>query len=123
MNERTLLSFIVYGVRKDNIQNFPAVFINGVVRVLTMEGIDETVIDKVLGEYSQIALTKTDSKSLLGNMTDLVHMYTHLVLYDGGLINVDLFEVIARINRTPQRNIRWHNSAQAVKDILSAKRH
>lgn len=121
MNERTLLSFIIYGIRKDNIKNFPIVFVNGIERVLTMEGIEESIIEKVLSEYMEISLTKTDSKSVVGNMNDLVSLYTHFILYDGGLKYTDLFEVITKINRTPQRNIGWQNSVEAMRDILSSK--
>lgn len=118
MNERTLLLFIIIGIRKDNIGNFPLVFVNGVERVLMMEGVDEIMIDAVLNDYKEIHITKTDSKSLLGNMNDLVNLYKHFVIYDGGLKRTDLFEVIASINRTPQRNIGWQNSIEAMKDIL-----
>ena len=121
MNERTLLSFIIFGIRKDNIKNFPIVFVNGIERVLTMEGFDDNIIDKVLSEYTHIFLTKTDSKSLLGNMNDLVNLYAHFVLSAGGLKQADLFDVIARINRTPQRTIGWQNSVEAVKEIIGTK--
>jgi Domain of unknown function (DUF6933) len=121
MNERTLLSFIIYGIRKDNIKNFPIVFFNGVERVLIMEGVDTHIVEEVLSDYTQIFFTKTDNKSSLGNMNDLVSLYTHFVLSGGGLKQVDLFDVIAQINRTPQRNIGWANSIESVKDILYAK--
>ena len=122
MNERTLASFIIFGIRKDNIKDFPMAFTHGVEQLLSMEGVDQTVIDKVLEQYSQISLTKTDSKSLLGNMNDLVNLYTHFILSDGGFKFADLFEVIARINRTPQRNIGWLNSAKALNEILNSTR-
>ncbi|MGD8572087.1 MAG: hypothetical protein PVH98_06460 [Gammaproteobacteria bacterium] len=122
MNERTLASFIVFGIRKDNIKNFPLAFIHGVEQLLTTEGIEKPLIDKVLDQYRQITLTKTDNKSLIGNMNDLVNHYTYLVLDDGGLDHVDLADVIARINRTPQRNIGWLNSAKALNEILNSTR-
>lgn len=118
MNERTLLSFIIYGIRKDNIKNFPVVFVNGIERVLAMEGVRQDIIDKILEQHSTIFFTKTHSNSLRGNMNDLVNMYKHIVLYDGGLKHTDLFDVIAQVNRTPQRNIGWRNSVDAMFDIL-----
>ena len=51
MNERTLLSFIIYGIRKDNIKNFPVVFVNGIERVLAMEGVRQDIIDKILEQH------------------------------------------------------------------------
>ena len=123
MNEKTLLSFVIYGIKKTNIKNFPLIFINGLEQCLAMEDIESRQIEKVLSEYTNMFLTKTDSKSFLGNMNDIVSLYTHFVLYDGGLNQVDLSEVIARINRTPQRNIGWQNSIAAVKGILQSARH
>ena len=122
MNERTLASFIIFGIRKDNIKDFPLAFVHGVEQLLSMEGINKTVIDKVLEQYREISFTKTDSKSLLGNLNDLVNLYTHFILSDGGLKYADLYEVISRINRTPQRNIGWLNSAKALNEILNATR-
>jgi hypothetical protein len=122
MNERTLASFLIFGIRKDNIKNFPLAFIHGVEQLLSMEGIKQTVIDQVLDQYSEISFTKTDSKSLLGNMNDLVFLYTHTILSDGGWQYADLYSVIAQINRTPQRNIGWLNSAKALKEVLNTTR-
>ena len=122
VNEITLLSFIMYGIRKDNIKKFPDIFINGVEQVLAMTGVRENIIKNVVSEYSSIILTKTDSKKVLGNMNDLIWMYTNHVQSDGGFKHVDLFEVIARINRTPQRNIGWNYSDEITKELLSATR-
>jgi hypothetical protein len=48
MNERTLLSFIIYGIRKNDIENFPVVSLNGIERVLALEGFPDNTIDIVL---------------------------------------------------------------------------
>lgn len=122
MNERTLASFILFGLRKDNIKDFPRAFVHGVEQLLSMENIAAPVIDKVMEQYSQITFTKTASKSLLGNMSDLVNLYTHYILDNGGFEYADLFDVIARVNRTPQRNIGWIHSAKALDEVLSTAR-
>jgi hypothetical protein len=119
VNERTLLSFVAYGIQKDNIKNFPVIFLSGLAQVLAMEGINEDIIKKVLDEYSDIFLTKTDSKKVLGNMTDLVWLYSDFILSDGGFENIDLLDIISRINKVPQRNIAWQYSIEATKEILN----
>ncbi|MCI0506344.1 MAG: hypothetical protein L0Z73_09580 [Gammaproteobacteria bacterium] len=123
MNERTLLSFIIYGIRKDNIRNFPLVFIHGVEQLLTIEGFDDFIIDRVLEEYSQMNLTKTNNKSLLGNMNDLVHLYTDYVLHEGRFKHADLPDIIHKINRAPQRNLVRRNSIEAAREILNKASH
>ena len=123
MNERTLLSFIIIGIIKDNIKNFPIVFINGIERILTMLDIDDAVIEKVLSEHMVIDLTRTGSKKLLGNMNELVSLYKHFVFHDGGLKHTDLFEVIAAINSFPQRNLGWQSPTETVKAIFATEKH
>jgi hypothetical protein len=83
-----------------------------------MEGIETNKINKVFEGYDSYEFTKTNSKSVLGNMNDLVDLYKHSILYDGGLKYVDLGELIKQINRTPQRNLGWSNSIRIVKELL-----
>jgi hypothetical protein len=68
--------------------------------------------------YDACEFTKTTSRSLLGNMNDLVDLYRHHLLYDGGFNYVNSGEVIMRINRTPQGNLGWSNSSKIVKELL-----
>ena len=118
MNEKTLLSFIIYGVRKDNVQKFTIMFLAGVEKVLVLEGVEESLILKILMQYDQVNMTKTMSKSLLGSMSDLVFLYTHYILSSGGLKATDLNDVIYRINRTPQKNLSYMKSAEILKQLV-----
>ena len=65
MSERTLLSFIIFGIRKDNIKDLPIVFHNGLRQLLLIEGLDSNVISNVTKECREIELTKTTSPSVL----------------------------------------------------------
>lgn len=118
MNERTLLSFIIFGVRSDNLKNFISSFQLGLVQVLEMIGAKQGQMEHVLSEYESYCYTKTISKSVIGNMNDLVDMYQHMVWYEGGLENCDLSEIIFKINQTPQRNIDWNYSSTLAMEIL-----
>lgn len=119
INEKTLLSFILYGVKNSDIRNIHHLLINGLEQTLTVENIEMSKLYKVLNEYSEIRLTKTDNRKVLGNMNDLTDLYKHIIHTDGGLQNLNLTEVIMRINRTPQRNLDWSYSIDLVKEILS----
>ena len=121
MNERTLLSFIIFGVKKSNIKKMPEIFLNGLGQILTIEGIELNRINRVLEGYESYEFTKTSSKKLIGNMNDLVEMYKHFILYDGGFKNCDVGSIILQINRTPQRNLEWSNSIEVAKELLRAK--
>lgn len=118
MNERTLLSFIIFGVKKSNVQKMPEVFLRGLDQVLTLEGFDTAEIDLVFDGYETIEFTKTDSRRMLGNMNDLASLYRHFILSDGGFDHCDLNEIISEINRSPQRNLEWSMSIEVVRDLL-----
>jgi len=121
MNEKTLLSFIIFGVKKSNVSKTPEFFFRGLEQVLAMEGFEASKLNKVFEGYGSYEFTKTNSKSVLGNMNDLVDLYKHSILYDGGLKYVDLGELIKQINRTPQRNLGWSNSIEIVKELLEGE--
>ncbi|MCW8933227.1 MAG: hypothetical protein OQK98_00750 [Gammaproteobacteria bacterium] len=121
VNERTLLSFILYGIKKSNISNIHEAFLKALNQLLMLEGIDYSVIDKLNNEYLNLQYTKTGSKQVLGNMNDLMSLYKHFIYSDGGLKHCDLTEIIHRINRTPQKNIGWGYSIDLAKELLLCK--
>ena len=121
MNEKTLLSFIVYGIKKANIEHIHEIFLKCLNQVLLMEGVDYSVINKLNDEYVALSYTKTNSKKILGNMTDLVNLYTHFIYYEGGLKACDMLEIIHKINKIPQRNLEWGYAIDATKELLSAE--
>ena len=118
VNERTLLSFILYGIKKSNITNMHEMFLKALNQLLLMEGVDYPVIDKLNNEYLHLEYTKTNSKKVLGNMNDLMSLYKHFIYSDGGLQYCDLTEIIHQINKTPQKNIGWGYSIDLAKELL-----
>ncbi len=121
VNERTLLSFILYGVKKSNISHIHETFVKALNQLLLMEGIDYPVLDKINNEYNHLEYTKTNSRSVLGNMNDLMYFYKHFIYSAGGLKHCNLDDIIQRINRTPQKNIGWGYSIDLAKDLLQLK--
>lgn len=119
MNEKTLLSFVIYGIKKSNIQKMPAAFIHGLTQLLALEGLPEPAIRRALAHSDPILLARTDSRRLLGNLNDLVAMYRHAILWEGGLAACNLGGIIADINRTPQRNIGWAFSIDLARELLT----
>lgn len=118
VNEKTLLSFIVFGVKKSNIDKVPEIFLNSLFHLLTLEGFGDDAIESVFQGYESLEFTKTNSRKVLGNMNDLVDMYRHHILYEGGFRSADIGSIIMRVNRTPQRNLGWSNSIEMVRDLL-----
>jgi len=121
VNERTFLSFIVYSISKRNIKDIKEIFINKLCQLLSLEGFSKNDIENNMKGCEEIQYTVTNSKTVLGNVNDIVHLYKHSILYDGGLKSCNLSEIIAQINRTPQRNLNWSNSIETVKEIITMK--
>lgn len=118
MNERTLMSFIVYGLKKSNCSDLHPIFLGGIEQLLQMEDVPEDRIGQIIKTYAAIRYAKTDNRASLGNMNDLVFAYKVFVLDGGGFSHCDLYETIHRINRTPQRNLGWRYSVEAMREIL-----
>jgi hypothetical protein len=118
VNEKTLFSFILFGVKKSNIKNIPETFLKGLDQLLTIEGFDIGQVNKVFSGYEQYEFTKTISKGVIGNMNDLVSLYKNSIQYEGGYKNIDVGELILKINRTPQKNLGWSYSIDLVRELI-----
>ncbi len=118
MNERTLLSFVIFGARKEHVKAFSDIFLRGVDQLLSIEGIDDEAIDRVLSDYETLEYTATSDRKVLGNMNDLMDLYKHFIFHGGGYKNCDLWSIISRINRTPQRNLGWMFSIDVAGELL-----
>jgi len=118
MNERTLLSFVLTGVKKtkakDAVESFPI----GLEQLLNFEDVDGNSIELVIQDCCNIEITPTNSRKLLGNMNDLIYLYQSLITAEGGLANCDMTSIIMNINRTPQRVLDWENSITVTKALL-----
>lgn len=119
MNEKTLLSFVIYGIKKSNVQQMPSAFVRGLIQLLELERFPEPAVRCALAGSELIVLARTDSRRLLGNLNDLVAAYRHAILWEGGLAACNLGGIIADINRTPQRNIGWGYSIDLARELLT----
>ena len=93
-------------------------FIRGLEQVLRYEGIDLKKIEFVLNQFELIEITKTNSRSLLGNLNDLIYLYKSMIYARGGLKYCDLTKIIQRINRTPQKNLGWSLSIEKINELI-----
>ena len=118
MNERTLLSFVRFGLRKDNAKDLELVAIKSIAQLLEHEGFTDSEIEFVLSDYMRIEVTKTDNRKALGSLNDLVRLYDVHIYSDGGFASCDLTAIMANVNRTPQRNIGWRYSIDVVKELI-----
>lgn len=120
MNEKTLLSFFLFGMKKSNTrkETFPELCLNGIFQLMKIEGFSVESIDVLLESTRECRYMKTTDRKALGNVNDLMFLYEHMILSEGGLEYCDLTGIIKKINRTPQRNIGWGYSIDKAKEVL-----
>jgi hypothetical protein len=121
MSESTYLSFVLYQGRKPvTATTLPEVMLAGMKQLLQMGGYTEVVIESVLMFYHSGLFTKTDSRSVLGVLNDLVLCYQTAIDADGGMDSCDLTSIIMEMNKMPQRTLQWSNSWEAVQAKLES---
>jgi hypothetical protein len=120
MNERTLLSFIIVGAKKSNCSDLRRPFLDGLEQLLLLEEIPVADIERVIKEYASIGYAKTDSRSTIGNMNDLVYLYKYTILDKGGFTSCDVGKVIYNMNRRPQWKLDLGSSVEALRETFGA---
>lgn len=111
MSESTLLSFILFkGKKPVTAESLPNMLLAGLQQLLEMRGLPIAAVEKALLHYESGAYAKTDSRSSLGTLNDMVHIYRHMIEVSGGLASCDLTGIIMKINEMPQRKLDWSNS-------------
>ena len=121
MNEKTLYSFMAVGVKKSNINLIHETFIILLEKLLTNDGINQDKIIRTTDEYLEFEYTKTNSRTLLGNMNDIMSFYKHMIYSScSSLKYCDMWEIINNINRIPQRNIGWKYSVDAMRELITS---
>ena len=60
------------------------------MQALALEGIPDKCIESAVENYAEYQFTKTNSPKILGTINDLVDLYTHFILSEGGIKECDL---------------------------------
>src|SRR4030066_1868405 len=100
-NKKTLYTFLIPKVLKNNLKNIEEEFLINLNYNLQNEGFSLEVINKIMQEYQEIGFAKTVSKSVLGSMNDLAYQYEFEIMRSEGIDNIRIPQLNQRINRTP----------------------
>lgn len=111
MSEATLLSFILFqGKKSVSAESLPNMLLAGLEQLLQMRGISQDAINRALLPYHEGRFARTNSRSDLGSLNDLVQRYQWIIEEDGGLDQCDLTQIIMGTNAMPQRRLGWCTS-------------
>ena len=88
-------------------------------QLLFMENFNHEIVEKINDEYIDLEYTKTDSRSILGSMNDLMYHYEFMIYDGGGFKYCDLDAIISQVNRIPQLNTDHVYAIRAVRELLA----
>ena len=106
MEEKTFFSFIIIGVRKEHIKTLRKHFLEGLCLQLKAEGISPQTVLAFSNNETVLQYAKTDNRSKVGSMTDLINLYSAWIESAGGLSEIDVVEMGMKLNRVPQTNLK-----------------
>jgi len=122
-SEKTLYSFLIPKVRKENLTNIVDVFLYNLNINLQAEGFPIEVICRVMQECSDIGFAKTSSKQVLGSMNELAFQYQNVIVkHFGGLESISILGVNKEINRTIMGGIKYLHPIEALREFLTGER-
>ena len=116
-NAITLYSILVEYKKKDLV-DIGRFFRTNLRFNLLLEGFESEKVDRLLADYEEVTLAKTDSRSVLGSMNDLAWLYETYIISHGGLKIVTLSWATQEINRTPQLKRGGHYSIKLLKQKI-----
>lgn len=106
-----MLSFILLqGIKPVTVETLPNMMLAGLEQLLQMRGISKDAIERAMVPYHEGLFSKTESRSDLGSLNDLVQRYQWLIEREGGLDRCDLTAIIMGTNAMPQRRLGWCTS-------------
>jgi hypothetical protein len=117
-NDQTLYSLLVPWNKSPRLTDFMERFRFGLFKSLMSEGLAEVQIEYLLSEYTQVTITKTNSRSVLGSMNDLTIQIKSMILVSDGL-DVNFSEVNRQLNRIPMSAIKYKISIDELKRRLA----
>ena len=115
VNDKTLVNFITPDVSRAEIRNLNCLFKGYLRCVLADEGVIFPATEKIMSEYDEVGYAKTNSKSVLGSMSDLAFHYKYHIQEEGGVHSSAIPDIIRKLNHMPMGAIEYTYPIEALK--------
>lgn len=119
-NDNTLFNFLIPDVPRRQIRELDKLFLGFLQCILSDEGFDHSIKDKIQAEYQELGYAKSNNKSVLGSMIDLALHYKIHIQAEGGIYRCNLPEIIRKMNRMPMSAIEQVFAIDALKERLGS---
>jgi hypothetical protein len=117
-NEKTLYTFLIPKVKKENLKNIEDEFDIYLNYNLQCEGFGIEVINRVMQEYQEIGFAKTSNRQVLGSMNEFAFEYDYFIRREGGLEKARIFEINKEINRTPMSPLKFKYPIDGLRQLM-----
>ena len=117
-NEKTLYSFLIPKVKKENLRNIIDEFLLNLNMNLQAEGFPLEVINRVMQEYTDMGFAKTANRQVLGVMNDFAYAFEFDIVRAGGLDRIRILQINKQVNRTPSSPLKYKYPIDKIQDFL-----
>ena len=121
-HDETRLSCLSGAVRKPDVRDLGGLLRESLLEVLRDERLEAEEIERALQPLAGATLGPTDSRSVLGTMTDNIFQLRHHVEYGGGMARTNPLELARRLNHMPIFPIGGGYAIDALKERLTRPR-
>ena len=118
-NDKTYFNFLAIDVTRAEIRDMQGLFTRELTRALQAYDMAQAQIDRILGDYTEIGISNTNSRSVLGVMNDLAYNYKWVMEEAGSLVNVHYYDVLRSMNRMPCGAIDYASPIEELARVLS----
>ncbi len=105
MNDRTLYSVLLYGVKKNDFDNLGRRFVSGLTTNLQRDGFSVEVVASIGMACHPVVWGKTNNRSVLGSMNDLIFVCGVMAERRDLEMDLELVELNYQLNQTPMKNL------------------
>lgn len=114
-HDKTLFSFFVPGLTKPDFKKISDIFGQNLFKSLMREALPQVYIEMFLDDIRKLQFCKTNNRSVLGSMNDLIFHLKFKVVDRGGLANTDILKLNHDLNRIPMSAIKQTYSIDELK--------
>jgi hypothetical protein len=112
--EKTLLTFLVTDVKRDQIRQLDVLFRDGLFRLLLDEGFQPTQANPIFDACRTIEYVATADRSMTGSVNELVKDAQFWLGQLGGPATADITALNRKLNRIPMKRIGYGQAIEAT---------
>ena len=119
MNDQTLYTVLLYGMKKKDFENLNRRFVSGLTANLLQDGFPSEVVASVGMACHPMAWGKTNNRSVLGSMNDLIFVCKVMAERRDLELEVELLELNQGLNKTPMSSLKEVYAVDKMSAVLA----